>query len=43
MEQKTPNPSKVAYYIFRATITVHGVVLHAKDYGKKAFRIPVYR
>lgn len=27
-------------YIFRATITLkNGTVLHAKDYGKKAFRI----
>lgn len=30
-------------YIFRATITVNGVTLRAKDYGKKAFKIPVTR
>ena len=33
---------KVAYYIYRAQITVNGVVRKAKDYGKKAFKIPVY-
>ena len=33
---------EVAYYIFRASITVNGVTYYAKDYGKKAFRIPVY-
>lgn len=34
---------KVAYYIFRTYITKNGVRYYAKDYGKKAFRIPVYR
>ena len=38
---KTKN-KKVAYYIYRAKITVNGVVHRAKDYGKKAFKIPVY-
>ena len=33
----------VAYYIFRTKMTVHGVTLYAKDYGLKAFRIPIYR
>jgi hypothetical protein len=30
-------------YIFRAWITVNGVKLYAKDYGHKAWRIPVYK
>lgn len=34
---------KVSYYIFRPYITKNGVRYYAKDYGKKAFRIPVYR
>ena len=34
---------EVAYYIYRTKITVRGVVYYAKDYGKKAFRIPVYK
>lgn len=34
---------RVAYYIFRTYITKNGVRYYAKDYGKKAFRIPVYR
>jgi len=34
---------KAMYYIFRAWITVNGVRLYAKDYGYKAWRIPVYR
>ena len=33
----------VAYYIFRTKITVNGVTLYARDYGLKAFRIPIYR
>ena len=33
----------VAYYIFRTKMTVNGVTLYAKDYGLKAFRIPIYR
>ena len=28
-------------YIFRATITIDGVVYKAKDYGKKAFKIKI--
>lgn len=37
-------PGKKPYgYIFRAWITVNGVKLYAKDYGYKAWRIPLYR
>jgi len=28
-------------YIYRASITVNGVTYYAKNYGKKAFKIPV--
>ena len=28
-------------FIFRSKITINGVTYYAKDYGKKAFRIPV--
>jgi hypothetical protein len=34
---------KLVGYIFRAWITVKGVKRWAKDYGLKAWRIPVYR
>lgn len=27
-------------YIFRSKITIKGVTYYAKDYGKKAFKIP---
>jgi hypothetical protein len=30
-------------YIFRAWITRDGVKVWAKDYGYKAWRIPIYR
>ena len=33
----------VAYYIFRTKMTVNGVTIYAKDYGHRAFRIPIYR
>lgn len=33
---------KPAYFIFRASITKNGVKYYAKDYGKKAFCIPIY-
>ena len=36
-KKKTDN----AYFIFRASITVDGKKIYAKDYGKRAFRIPV--
>lgn len=28
-------------YIFRPRITINGVTYRAKDYGKRAFRIPI--
>ena len=34
---------KVAYYIFRPHITIKSVTYYAKDYGKRAFKIPIYR
>lgn len=36
------NDRKVLYYIYRSSITINGVKYHAKVYGKKAFRIPIY-
>lgn len=33
---------KCTGYIFRASITINGVKYYAKDYGYRAFRIPVY-
>lgn len=33
---------KVKYYIFRTHVTIRGVTYYAKDYGWKAFRIPIY-
>lgn len=43
MDSLANEKRQVAYYIFRTKITVKGVTLYAKDYGYKAFRIPVYR
>ncbi len=39
------NPShEVAYYIYRATRkTADGSILYARDYGLKAWRIPIYK
>jgi hypothetical protein len=34
---------KPRFYIFRAWRHVNGVKLWAKDYGLKAWRIPIYR
>jgi hypothetical protein len=34
---------KPVAYIFRAWITRNGEKLWAKDYGYKAWRIPIYR
>lgn len=34
---------QIAYFIFRAKITIRGIVYYAKDYGKRAFKIPVYK
>ena len=28
-------------YIFRASVTIKGVTYYARDYGHKAFKIPV--
>ena len=36
MQSKKPSA-----YIFRTWITVNGVKLYAKDYGYKAWRIPI--
>ena len=35
--------NKKTEYVFRTKITINGVEYHAKDYGKKAFKIPVNR
>ena len=32
---------KHVQYVFRSSITINGVTYYAKDYGKKAFKIPV--
>ena len=34
---------QVAYFIYRASITIKGVTYYARNYGKRAFRIPVYK
>lgn len=42
-KRSIPLEPKARYYIFRAwRRTKDGVVLWAKDYGLKAWRIPVY-
>jgi hypothetical protein len=33
---------KPKYHIFRASYTKNGIVYRAKDYGYKAWRIPIY-
>jgi len=33
--------SKNENFIFRASIVVNGKRIYAKDYGKKAFQIPI--
>jgi hypothetical protein len=33
----------IAYYIYRTKMTINGVMIYAKDYGHKAYRIPIYR
>lgn len=40
---KRKKERKADYYIFRASRTVNGVTYYAKDYGLRAFKIPVYR
>ncbi|HYH00450.1 MAG TPA: hypothetical protein VD837_15055 [Terriglobales bacterium] len=38
-----PQPGrKPRCYILRASTTVNGVKIYARDYGKRAFRIPIY-
>ncbi len=34
------NPEATGY-IFRASVTIKGVTYYARDYGHKAFKIPV--
>ena len=41
--RRTDEKKSVAYYIFRAKIIIRGVEYRAKDYGKRAFRIPIYK
>lgn len=41
MEKMFPCSNKAQRYIFRATITINGIVYKAKDFGHRAFRIPV--
>lgn len=40
---KRKKEREAANYIFRASRTVNGVTYYAKDYGLKAFKIPVCR
>jgi len=40
---QTNDKRKPVGYIFRAWITVNGEKRWAKDYGYKAWRIPIYR
>ena len=37
----TKSNKKNETYIFRSWITINGVKYYAKDYGKRAFRIPI--
>ena len=39
-ENKMANKTN-SQFIFRASITINGVTYYAKNYGKRAFRIPV--
>jgi hypothetical protein len=32
----------ISHWIFRTHFTRNGVTYYARDYGKRAFRIPVY-
>ena len=43
MNPGSQSDREVAYYIFRASITKNGTKIYAKDYGLRAFRIPIYR
>jgi hypothetical protein len=43
MTVQTQPGRKPSAYIFRAWITVNGEKRWAKEYGSKAWRIPIYR
>lgn len=40
---RTDKKKLVAYYIFRTKIVVRGVEYRARDYGKRAFKIPIFK
>lgn len=42
MENVAAGHRPVKYYIYRTKMTVNGTTIYAKDYGLKAFRIPIY-
>lgn len=42
MNDSTSQGRQVKYYIFRTSITIGGRTYYAKDYGWRAFRIPIY-
>ena len=35
--------SRPHYFIYRSSITRNGTTYFAKDYGHKAFKIPIYK
>lgn len=39
MSTKNDNPLG---YIFRTFVVINGIMLHAHEFGKRAFRIPIY-
>ncbi|MGD9568091.1 MAG: hypothetical protein AB7V48_07155 [Sedimentibacter sp.] len=39
---KNKKNGRIIGYIFRASMTIDGVTYYAKDYKKKAFKIPIY-
>ncbi len=42
MSKKKQNVNKeYVIYIFRASMTINGITYYARDYGKRAFKIPV--
>ena len=42
LKQLQRRNGKIIGYIFRAKITINGVEYYAKNYGHKAFKIPIY-
>ena len=36
------NNKRILYYIYRTYYTKNGVTYYASDYGKKAWKIPIY-